>query len=157
MERYVPSHGTSSSRRLLRAAWRGRGHRSVHNWPQQGPVGAPMPMCFAQSAGCGPWARAVTSPGAHARNREGSRLKAFGAGSRICLGRHLALMEICEMVATLASRFDMELTDPSREWSVVASWFFCANWDNLQSQTSWSNGPVKSSCSMNFGRTWAWY
>ncbi|KAH8880968.1 cytochrome P450 [Thozetella sp. PMI_491] len=48
----------------------------------------------------------------------------FGAGSRICLGRHLALIEIYKMVATLASRFEIELTDRSREWTVVGSWFF---------------------------------
>ena len=48
----------------------------------------------------------------------------FGAGSRICTGRHLALMETYKMVATLVSRFEIELVDPTREWDVVNSWFF---------------------------------
>lgn len=49
---------------------------------------------------------------------------AFGAGSRICLGRHLALVETYKIVATLVSRFEMELVDPTREWTVVGRWFF---------------------------------
>ena len=49
---------------------------------------------------------------------------AFGSGSRICTGRHLALVEIYKMTATLVSRFEIELVDPAQEWTVVGSWFF---------------------------------
>lgn len=48
----------------------------------------------------------------------------FGAGSRICLGRHLALVEVYKIVATLVSRYEMELEDPNREWQVRGVWFF---------------------------------
>jgi cytochrome P450 len=47
----------------------------------------------------------------------------FGAGSRICLGRHLALMEVYKIVATLVNRYEIELEDPDREWKVMGSWF----------------------------------
>lgn len=47
----------------------------------------------------------------------------FGAGARICTGRHLALVEIYKITATLVSRFDMGLVDPAREWRVVGIWF----------------------------------
>ena len=49
---------------------------------------------------------------------------AFGGGSRVCIGRHLALMELYKMVATLVNRFEIELVDPAREWDVVGRWFF---------------------------------
>jgi len=48
----------------------------------------------------------------------------FGGGARICIGRPLALMETYKMVATLVSRFEIELADPAREWTVVGRWFF---------------------------------
>ncbi|KAK0740062.1 cytochrome P450 [Schizothecium vesticola] len=48
---------------------------------------------------------------------------AFGAGARICTGWHLALVEVYKMTATLVSRFDIELVDPAREWTVAGIWF----------------------------------
>lgn len=48
----------------------------------------------------------------------------FGAGARICVGRNLALMETYKMVATIISRFSVELADPEREWTAVGIWFF---------------------------------
>ncbi len=48
---------------------------------------------------------------------------AFGAGARMCTGRHLAMLEVYKMTATLVSRFDIELADPAREWNVVGIWF----------------------------------
>lgn len=47
----------------------------------------------------------------------------FGAGSRICLGRHLALLKVYKIVATLINRYDIELVDPNKEWEVTCSWF----------------------------------
>ncbi|KAJ5131999.1 pisatin demethylase, partial [Penicillium atrosanguineum] len=38
----------------------------------------------------------------------------FGAGSRICLGKNIALLEIYKMVPELFRRFDLELVDPKR-------------------------------------------
>ncbi|KAI1871211.1 uncharacterized protein JN550_004656 [Neoarthrinium moseri] len=47
----------------------------------------------------------------------------FGGGSRVCIGRSFALMEVYKIVATLVARYRIELTDPRREWDVTASWF----------------------------------
>ncbi|KAK4464411.1 Pisatin demethylase [Cladorrhinum samala] len=47
----------------------------------------------------------------------------FGAGSRVCLGRHLATVEVYKVVATLLNRYDMELVDPEREWKVAKGFF----------------------------------
>lgn len=47
----------------------------------------------------------------------------FGGGSRMCLGRHLALLETYKIVATLVGRYDIELVDQDREWDVTCSWF----------------------------------
>lgn len=38
----------------------------------------------------------------------------FGAGSRICLGKNIALLEINKMVPELLRRFELELVDPRR-------------------------------------------
>ncbi|KAK3306759.1 cytochrome P450 [Chaetomium strumarium] len=47
----------------------------------------------------------------------------FGGGSRVCIGRHLALVEVYKLVATLLNRYDMELAHPEREWTVTNRWF----------------------------------
>jgi cytochrome P450 len=47
----------------------------------------------------------------------------FGNGSRICVGRNLALLEIYKVVATLVRRFEIELAYPEKEWEVTCSWF----------------------------------
>jgi len=47
----------------------------------------------------------------------------FGNGSRICLGRNLAIAEIYKITATLMNRYEFELVDPSAEWTVWGSWF----------------------------------
>ncbi|PHH87670.1 hypothetical protein CDD83_8550 [Cordyceps sp. RAO-2017] len=36
----------------------------------------------------------------------------FGGGSRVCIGRHVALVEIYKTVATIVKRYDIELADP---------------------------------------------
>ena len=47
----------------------------------------------------------------------------FGAGSRVCIGKHLGLVEAYKVVATLVSRYDIELVHPEKEWHVINSWF----------------------------------
>ncbi len=47
----------------------------------------------------------------------------FGAGSRICGGRHIANVEMYKVVATLLTRYEMELVDPEKEWVVKNGWF----------------------------------
>ncbi|GAB1319663.1 hypothetical protein MFIFM68171_09873 [Madurella fahalii] len=47
----------------------------------------------------------------------------FGAGSRMCIGKNLGLMQAYKVVATLALNYDIELVHPEREWTVTNSWF----------------------------------
>lgn len=47
----------------------------------------------------------------------------FGAGSRICIGKHMGLMQVYKVVATIATLYDVELVDAKREWKVINSWF----------------------------------
>ena len=47
----------------------------------------------------------------------------FGAGSRICIGKNLALLEMYKVIATLVMRYKIELAHPDRDWKVINSWF----------------------------------
>ncbi|KAF4972884.1 hypothetical protein FSARC_655 [Fusarium sarcochroum] len=47
----------------------------------------------------------------------------FGGGSRICIGRNIALLEIYKVVATLVSRYDISLADPDSKMKIISTWF----------------------------------
>ena len=47
----------------------------------------------------------------------------FGARARVCIGKHLALLQAYKVVATLAVRYDIELAEPTSQWRVINSWF----------------------------------
>ncbi|KAI9714543.1 MAG: hypothetical protein M1820_000505 [Bogoriella megaspora] len=47
----------------------------------------------------------------------------FGAGKRQCAGRNLALLECHKIIGTLVRTFDIELADPSKDWTTINSWF----------------------------------
>ncbi|KAK5659587.1 hypothetical protein OQA88_789 [Cercophora sp. LCS_1] len=47
----------------------------------------------------------------------------FGGGSRICIGKNLALMQAYKVIATIAILYDVELAHPEKEWKVINSWF----------------------------------
>lgn len=47
----------------------------------------------------------------------------FGAGSRVCIGKHISTMEVLKVVPSLISQFRFELDDPTSEWNVVNSFF----------------------------------
>ncbi|KAK8068802.1 Cytochrome P450 monooxygenase vrtE [Apiospora phragmitis] len=47
----------------------------------------------------------------------------FGGGSHVCIGRHLAQLEVYKVIATIVRRYHVELEDPAREWEVTGSWF----------------------------------
>lgn len=47
----------------------------------------------------------------------------FGAGSRVCLGRHLGLVEVYKVVAALFARYEMDLVHPEREWWIRNGFF----------------------------------
>ncbi|MCJ1389798.1 hypothetical protein MMC18_002655 [Xylographa bjoerkii] len=56
-------------------------------------------------------------------NRMDNYLLTFGKGTRTCMGKHIALMEVSRLVPELAMRFDFEFEDPAREWTVYNDWF----------------------------------
>ena len=39
----------------------------------------------------------------------------FGAGSRMCIGKSMGFMQVSKVVATIATLYDVELVDPTRE------------------------------------------
>ncbi|KAK1848824.1 benzoate 4-monooxygenase cytochrome p450 [Colletotrichum chrysophilum] len=47
----------------------------------------------------------------------------FGGGSRVCIGRNLAHLEVYKIVATLIRRYEISLVDLNRPWKVTGSWF----------------------------------
>ncbi|KAH6685058.1 pisatin demethylase [Plectosphaerella plurivora] len=47
----------------------------------------------------------------------------FGAGSRICCGRHIANLELYKLIATLVRRYRVEFVDPEKTWEVKNGWF----------------------------------
>lgn len=47
----------------------------------------------------------------------------FGAGSRICGGRHIANLEVYKVLSTLIKKYRIELVDPEKEWIVKNGWF----------------------------------
>ncbi|ETS74955.1 hypothetical protein PFICI_13439 [Pestalotiopsis fici W106-1] len=47
----------------------------------------------------------------------------FGAGSRVCIGKHISTMEVLKVIPSLISQFRFELDDPKKEWNVVNSFF----------------------------------
>lgn len=48
---------------------------------------------------------------------------AWGRASRICLGKNIATLEMYKVIATLFSVFDMDLVDPSKDWTVTEAFF----------------------------------
>ncbi|KAH8808618.1 cytochrome P450 [Xylogone sp. PMI_703] len=47
----------------------------------------------------------------------------FGAGNRICLGRHISLLETFKLIPTLFLRYEFALENPEKVWHVQNSWF----------------------------------
>lgn len=47
----------------------------------------------------------------------------FGGGSRICIGRNLALLEVYKVFATLVSRYEILPADPKSEFVTISTWF----------------------------------
>lgn len=47
----------------------------------------------------------------------------FGGGSRVCIGRNLAQLELYKIVATLIRKYEISLVDPDQPWVVTGSWF----------------------------------
>ncbi|KAI0542541.1 putative benzoate 4-monooxygenase cytochrome P450 [Xylaria digitata] len=52
-----------------------------------------------------------------------SSLLTFGAGHRICLGKHISYLEILKLVPTLLQAYDIELVDEGKSLAVQNRWF----------------------------------
>lgn len=48
----------------------------------------------------------------------------FGGGSRVCIGKHLGLLEVYKVLYTLVSRYDIKLAHPTKDWCTHNSFFF---------------------------------
>jgi hypothetical protein len=48
-------------------------------------------------------------------------LLSFGAGTRTCLGRHIAMLELSKMIPALVLRYDMRLSDPGKPWKITSA------------------------------------
>ncbi|KAI0015268.1 MpaD/MpaE fusion protein [Xylariomycetidae sp. FL0641] len=57
------------------------------------------------------------------KQRREMGLLTFGAGRRVCLGRHIAILELKKIVPALLLRYQFELIDKHR-YQVQNSWFF---------------------------------
>ncbi|KAK5000694.1 hypothetical protein LTR66_000485 [Elasticomyces elasticus] len=64
----------------------------------------------------------------------------FGGGSRTCMGRHIAMLELSKLVPELFSTYEIQLIDPSRytdhcKWLVVQTGLDVKLW--LRDQRQW--------------------
>ncbi|KAH7347167.1 cytochrome P450 [Plectosphaerella cucumerina] len=58
----------------------------------------------------------------------------FGAGSRICSGRHIANLELYKLIATLVIRYEVGLVDPKKTWEVKHGGFLRQSGVNVRLQ-----------------------
>ncbi|KAK8115338.1 hypothetical protein PG999_007407 [Apiospora kogelbergensis] len=57
------------------------------------------------------------------RQKREAAIMTFGAGRRVCLGRHIAMLELKKIVPALLLRYEFQLLDPKR-YRLENSWFF---------------------------------
>ncbi|KAI0418848.1 cytochrome P450 [Xylaria grammica] len=50
-------------------------------------------------------------------------LATFGYGSRTCIGRNLATIEMTKFLAEILTRYDLELLNEPKPWSIHSQWF----------------------------------
>ncbi len=48
----------------------------------------------------------------------------FGHGSRGCVGKNIALLEITKFVPEILRHFDVEWASPKPEWNTFSEWFY---------------------------------
>ncbi|KAF2997744.1 hypothetical protein E8E14_004496 [Neopestalotiopsis sp. 37M] len=47
----------------------------------------------------------------------------WGGGNRVCMGKNMATVSISKAIATIFSRYDLELVDPAKDWELLQLWF----------------------------------
>ena len=65
----------------------------------------------------------------------------FGHGTRACVGRHIAELQIYKMVPTVVALLDFEFVDPNQEWKVEEKFFAIQSGMNVR--VKWRQGMSK--------------
>lgn len=114
MERYVPADGADICGTFLP----GGTIVGVNSWSvHYDPNVFPEPEAFRPER----WLEDETSA-EHLKRMERSFF-AFGAGGRICLGRHLSMIEMRKIIPRILRSFDLRFEGQDAEWKVTNAWF----------------------------------
>ncbi|OTA33990.1 hypothetical protein BTJ68_05507 [Hortaea werneckii EXF-2000] len=57
---------------------------------------------------------------------------AFGSGARMCLGRNISWMEMSKLIPTLFMHYNLELSEPEKEWTMNCWWFVMQHGVNVR-------------------------
>ncbi|KAK5121408.1 hypothetical protein LTR85_005240 [Meristemomyces frigidus] len=57
---------------------------------------------------------------------------AFGSGARMCLGRNISWMEMSKLIPTLFMHYNIELSEPEKEWTTSCWWFVMQHGVNVR-------------------------
>ncbi|KAI0114132.1 benzoate 4-monooxygenase cytochrome P450 [Nemania sp. FL0031] len=49
-------------------------------------------------------------------------LFSFGAGPRMCIGKNIAMMQLCKFLSEFYRNFEAKLAEPEKEWHVIGNW-----------------------------------
>ncbi|KAK4565898.1 hypothetical protein LTR86_003747 [Recurvomyces mirabilis] len=113
LERHVPVGGANISGHYLPAGT----IVGINSWVvQYDPDVFPEPYQFRPER----WLPRSDN-GEHLAQMEKSFL-AFGAGSRICMGRHLSMIELRKLIPRILQEFEIEMLG-SQDWKVRNAWF----------------------------------
>ncbi|KAF8173778.1 cytochrome P450 oxidoreductase [Mycena galopus ATCC 62051] len=69
------------------------------------------------------WLAGAVTNEAHAREMEKAFELNFGHGARVCLGKHMSLIEMHKIIPELFRNFCVELDEPEKEWKTTNRWF----------------------------------
>lgn len=51
-----------------------------------------------------------------------NRAGQFGAGPRMCIGKNIAMMQLCKFISEFYRNFQAKLVEPEKEWHVIGNW-----------------------------------